>query len=99
MYRSSAVPPNKRIFVGNLKPTTTKSELRDYFSTFGKMAKIEIMTDHQTGASRGFGFLTFDEVDSAEKVLGQPVHKRKDYVISIDVAVPRGAEPTANSAS
>ena len=43
-------------------------ELKEYFSTYGNVVEYQIMLDHKTGRSRGFGFVTFDSEDSVEKV-------------------------------
>jgi len=43
-------------------------ELRVYFSPYGDVVDCQIMLDHNTGRSRGFGFVTFDNEDSVEKV-------------------------------
>lgn len=43
-------------------------ELREYFSTYGKVVEHQIMLDHKTGRSRGFGFVTFESEDAVEKI-------------------------------
>jgi RNA recognition motif-containing protein len=45
------------IFVGNLAFTTTEQDLRQLFEPFGSAETIRIMTDRETGRSRGFGFV------------------------------------------
>ncbi|VDL92313.1 unnamed protein product [Schistocephalus solidus] len=47
------------IFVGRLKPTTTEDDLERYFSKFGTVLDVEVITDRSTGRSRGFAFVTF----------------------------------------
>ena len=44
-------------------------ELREYFSSYGDIVECQIMVDHNTGRSRGFGFVSFDNEDSVDKVL------------------------------
>jgi RNA recognition motif-containing protein len=46
-----------RIFVGNLAWTTTEDELSQLFEPYGAIERIHIMTDRETGRSRGFGFV------------------------------------------
>lgn len=43
-------------------------ELREYFSAYGIVVEHQIMLDHTTGRSRGFGFVTFDDENSVEKI-------------------------------
>jgi heterogeneous nuclear ribonucleoprotein A1/A3 len=45
--------------------------LRDHFSSYGKVAEHQIMVDHSTGRSRGFGFVTFESEDSVERVISE----------------------------
>jgi hypothetical protein len=49
-----------RLFVGGLSWDTTEDELREVFSKFGTITDLAILTDHSTGRSRGFGFVTFE---------------------------------------
>lgn len=57
----------KRIYVGNLPWATTSDDLRDMFSEHGDVESAEVISDRETGRSRGFGFvaMTSDEVMSA----------------------------------
>ena len=45
------------IFIGNLAFTTTEEELAQLFHPYGEIASVRIMTDRDTGRSRGFGFV------------------------------------------
>ncbi|MFA5238433.1 MAG: RNA-binding protein [Phycisphaerae bacterium] len=47
----------KKVYVGNINPEATKANLEALFSMFGKVEKAYIVTDHQTGQSKGFGFV------------------------------------------
>jgi len=58
-----------KIFVGNLHPRTTKSELARFFSAAGRIASISIPVDQETGQSRGFCFVEFADHESAEEAL------------------------------
>lgn len=46
-------------------------ELKDHFSAYGKVVEHQIMLDHSTGRSRGFGFVTFESEDSVERVISE----------------------------
>ncbi|MCA9971667.1 MAG: RNA-binding protein [Anaerolineales bacterium] len=46
-----------RLYVGNLSYDTTEDELRDAFEAYGAVTSVAIITDRETGRSRGFGFV------------------------------------------
>ncbi len=60
----------KKIYVGNLPWTTTDADLRDLFSSVGTVHSATVITDRDTGRSRGFGFVEMDDPD-AEKAISQ----------------------------
>jgi cold-inducible RNA-binding protein len=59
----------KNLFVGNLPFTATEDELRDLFSAFGEIQQVRIMTDRDTGKSRGFAFVEIADDDAAAKAV------------------------------
>lgn len=50
-----------KLFVGNLSYSTTADDLRDLFSQFGRVISAQLVTDRDTGSSRGFGFVELAE--------------------------------------
>ncbi|CAN6237585.1 unnamed protein product [Urochloa humidicola] len=64
-------PKTRKIFIGGLPPSLTEDELKDHFSSYGKVVEHQIMLDHSTGRSRGFGFVTFESEDSVERVISE----------------------------
>jgi len=54
------------IYVGNLPYGLTESELRDAFANFGAVSTVKILTDRDTGRSRGFGFVEMPNRAEAE---------------------------------
>ncbi len=60
----------KKIYVGNLPWSATDAELRDLFSTVGTVHSAAVVSDRETGRSRGFGFVEMDEGD-AEKAISE----------------------------
>ena len=54
------------IYVGNLPWSTSDQELADAFSAFGKVEKASIISDRNSGRSKGFGFVTMDDSDEAK---------------------------------
>jgi cold-inducible RNA-binding protein len=49
----------RKLYVGNLNFNTTEDALRDAFGAFGKLKSVQILSDRDTGRSRGFGFVEF----------------------------------------
>ena len=61
-----------KIFVGGLRDKPIeKEDLEAYFGTFGSVREVLISTDKETGKSRGFGFVLFQDCDSVDKVVMQ----------------------------
>uniref|UniRef100_A0A668ACT0 RNA-binding protein Musashi homolog 2 n=1 Tax=Myripristis murdjan TaxID=586833 RepID=A0A668ACT0_9TELE len=64
-----------KMFIGGLSWQTSPDSLRDYFSKFGEIRECMVMRDPTTKRSRGFGFVTFADAASVDKVLAQPHHE------------------------
>ncbi|CAI0473355.1 unnamed protein product [Linum tenue] len=80
----------KKIFVGGLPPSLTEDELKEYFSFYGVITEYQIMLDHKTGRSRGFGFVTFDSEDSVERIFSEGRnHELGGKEVEIKKAEPR----------
>jgi len=59
----------KNIFVGNLSFNTNEDELRQAFEAYGQVDRVSIMTDRDTGRSRGFGFVEMASSEDGEKAI------------------------------
>jgi cold-inducible RNA-binding protein len=59
----------KNIFVGNLDFNTGEEELRKLFEAHGQVDRVSIMTDRDTGRSRGFGFVEMASAEDGEKAI------------------------------
>jgi RNA recognition motif-containing protein len=59
----------KNIFVGNLDFNTTEDELRQLFEVHGQVDRVSILTDRDTGRSRGFGFVEMASAEDGEKAI------------------------------
>lgn len=61
----------KKLYVGNLPWSATEQELRELFGAFGSVESVAIITDRETGRSRGFGFVEIDSPDGVGKAIEQ----------------------------
>ncbi|XP_052763570.1 RNA-binding protein 24-B-like isoform X2 [Mya arenaria] len=61
-----------KIFVGGLPYHTTDKSLREFFDKFGDIEEAVVITDRQTGKSRGYGFVTMANREAAEKACKDP---------------------------
>jgi cold-inducible RNA-binding protein len=59
----------KNIFVGNLDFNTSEDELRQLFEAYGPVDRVAIMTDRDTGRSRGFGFVEMTNTEDGDKAI------------------------------
>jgi len=82
-----------KMFIGGLSWQTTPENVREYFSQFGDVAEVMVMKDPATRRSRGFGFITFTNSVSVNKVLAYPAHQLDGKLIEPKVAVPRKTNP------
>lgn len=60
---------SKKIYVGNLKFTTSTSDLRAMFAEHGEVAEAVVIEDRETGRSRGFGFVEMATDEEAQKAI------------------------------
>jgi RNA recognition motif-containing protein len=59
----------KNLYVGNLPHSTTEAELRNIFEAHGPVEKITLVTDRDTGRSRGFGFVEMTNASEADQAI------------------------------
>ena len=62
---------SKKLFVGGLSWSTTQESLLRAFESYGEITEAKVITDRDTGKSRGFGFVTFVADDVAEKAMAE----------------------------
>ncbi len=60
-----------RIYVGNLNYDTTDDMLREFFEQFGQVSEAVVISDRETGRSRGFGFVTMANEDEGRAAIEQ----------------------------
>jgi len=61
----------KKLFVGGLDWDTTDDGLRQAFVSYGEITEAKVITDRDTGRSRGFGFVTFDQDEDAKTAISK----------------------------
>jgi cold-inducible RNA-binding protein len=61
----------KRIYVGNLSFRTTETDLSNMFGEIGEVESVRIITDRDTGRSKGFAFVEMADDAAAEKAIAQ----------------------------
>lgn len=59
----------KKIYVGNLSYKTGDDELRNVFSAYGTVVSVKIVTDYDTGNSKGFGFVEMSSDSEAQAAI------------------------------
>jgi cold-inducible RNA-binding protein len=59
------------IYVGNLANTATEDDLRQAFGQFGEVSSASIITDRETGRSRGFAFVEMPDGNQANEAIQQ----------------------------
>ncbi len=57
---------SKKLYVGNIPFSTTDDDLRQMFESHGTVVSARVITDRETGRSRGFGFVEMEDANAAE---------------------------------
>jgi len=60
---------SKKIYIGNIPFTSTEEELRTVFERHGDVASVSVITDRETGRSRGFAFVEMDDSSAADNAI------------------------------
>ena len=81
----------KKLYVGNLSPDADQASLEVLFSVFGTVEKAYIVTDRQTGQSKGFGFVVMSSDDEAQAAIDALDGKKcGDYTVKVNEAKAKG---------
>ena len=85
---------SSKLFVGNLSFDTTENDLNDAFAAHGTVTETNLMMDRTTGRPRGFGFITMNSPEEAQKAIaalnGSQLGGR---ALTVNVAKPREERP------
>ncbi len=81
---------NNKLFVGNLSFNTTENDLQDMFAAHGSVTEANLMMDRTTGRPRGFGFVTMDTPEAAQKAVDAlNGHSVDGRALTVNIARPR----------
>jgi RNA recognition motif-containing protein len=85
----------KRIYVGNLPWSTTSDSLKAMFAEHGKVRSAEVVSDRDTGRSRGFGFVEMEsDQDCATAIEALNGHSIEGRALTVNEARERTPRPT-----
>lgn len=90
-------PAQRKLFVRGLGWETTTDKLRSVFSTFGELDEAIVITDKNSGKSKGYGFVTFKHIDAAILALKEP-NKKIDGRITVTQLAAAGNSGNSQSA-
>ena len=81
---------SKRIYVGNLSYQTDSSALQQAFEQYGQVESAEVISDRETGRSKGFGFVTMTNDSEAESAINAMNGQQLDgRALTVNEAKPR----------
>jgi RNA recognition motif-containing protein len=81
------------IFVSNINYATKEYELQDLFSEFGEVSSAKIITDKETGRSRGFGFIEMNDEEGQQAIEALNQKEFNGKVLNVSEAKPREEKP------
>jgi RNA recognition motif-containing protein len=80
----------QKLYVGGLNAATNDARLREVFSEYGEITEAKVIMDRDSGASRGFAFVTYTSTESGEKAISAKNSSELDgSTIIVSVARPR----------
>lgn len=86
-----------KIYVGNLSYETTQSDLDNLFNEYGAIVETKLITDRDTGRSKGFAFITFEQQQSAQDALALDGTTFQSRNIKVNMAKEGGARRSPSS--
>jgi RNA recognition motif-containing protein len=83
-----------KLYVGNLSYETSEGDLRSLFSQSGTVNEVVLIKDRDTGSSKGFGFVTMNSQDEANRAIQQfNGHSLGSRELKVNIARPREERP------
>ena len=97
--REEMLDSSKKIFVGGLDPSVangkrfvTLDDLRNFFSNFGDVREAVVLFDNNRGASRCFGFVTFDSKETVDLLVKDNNYVIKGKPVDVKQALPKALQ-------
>lgn len=85
---------SQNLFIGSLAYATSDDSLKAFFEQIGEVESARVMTDRDTGRSRGFGFVTFVDEANNQKAVDELNGKELDgRAINVSLAKPKEDRP------
>lgn len=81
------------IFVSNINYATREDQLQELFSEFGEVTSCKIITDRETGRSRGFGFVEMSDEEGQQAIEALNGKEVNDKELRVSEAKPREEKP------
>lgn len=82
------------LFIGSLAYATTDDSLKAFFEELGEVTSARVVTDRETGRSRGFGFVEYADEANNQKAVDQLNGKELDgRAINVSLARPKEDRP------
>ncbi|MBP7687217.1 MAG: RNA-binding protein [Thermoflexales bacterium] len=79
-----------KLYVGNLSYTTSEDDLRTLFAQAGTVVSVAVITDRDTGTSKGFGFVEMtNQVDAQKAITLFNEYKMGERALTVNIAKPR----------
>jgi cold-inducible RNA-binding protein len=80
----------KKLYVGNLTFSTTESDLREMFAPYGAVESVSLVTDRDTGRSRGFAFVEMtNDTEAASAISGLNGQDSGGRALTVNEAKPK----------
>lgn len=83
----------KSIYLGNLPLTASEADVRKIFGQYGEVAEVLLITDRETGQSRGFGFVKMNPADADAAIAALDGVDVEGHTLRVNEARDRGARP------
>jgi RNA recognition motif-containing protein len=88
----------KKLYVGNLSYNTSEDSLRNFFSGFGTVASVKIITDRESGNSKGFGFVEMSsDEEGAAAIQGANGKELDSRPLRVNEAMDKPRQPRSNN--
>src|SRR5512146_1669607 len=97
-YRLEGGPVGRNLYIGNLPFSATEESLRTAFSRFGTVESVTIITDRDTGRSKGFGFVELGTQEEASEAISKMNNSEMEgRTLKVSEALPQAPRESSGS--